>query len=320
MKKIVILSIFLVGTMLLLPLSVLNKEAAAVSAVIKVPAETVSNPTQSESFILYDTSTKQTLTLSKEDYIFGVVAAEMPALYNEEALKAQAVAAYTFACARKAQNSDKDYDITNDFTVDQSFINENVARERWGENADTYTKKIKDAVSQTDGYMILYDKKPITAVYHAVSSGRTESCADIWGSEIAYLKPVASEGDKLAENYISNLTVSVEELKQKLSTLTEFTEDPTAFFGEYNRTESGAVKSVFLCGKEVSGSKIRAALDLKSSNFTVSYQENVFTFTTYGYGHGVGMSQNGANYMATQGSSFTEILCHYYTGCTVEKF
>lgn len=319
MKRIVILSLFLAGTMLLLPLSVLNKDIKAVSAVIKVPAETDLNPAPSENFILYDTSTKETLTLSKEDYIFGVVAAEMPALYNEEALKAQAVAAYTFACTRKTQNSDKDYDITNDFTIDQSFISETAARERWGENADTYTQKIKDAVSQTDGYMILYDKKPITAVYHAVSSGKTESCADIWGSDLAYLKPVASEGDKLAENYISTLSLTTEELKQKLSGLTDFTEDPTLFFGDCTRTESGTVKSITLCGKELSGSKIREVLDLKSSNFTVSYQENVFTFTTYGYGHGVGMSQNGANYMAAQGSSFIEILCHYYTNCTVEK-
>lgn len=320
MKKIICIAVLIAAVMLLLPLSVFTEQpvALATSAVIGSSSQTQA-PAPSESFKVYDAENKSITEMTAADYVFGVVAAEMPALYEPEALKAQAIAAYTFACSRKADNSEQEYDITTDPATDQSFITEATARERWGENAELYVQKIKTAVNEADGYMITYNGTPITAVYHAISSGKTESCKDIWGTELPYLTTVTSEGDRLADGYISELALTAEELKEKFNGKVQFTADPLQYFSEAVRTESGTVKEISLCGTTLSGSEIRELLDLRSSNFEVSYQGSKFTFTVYGYGHGVGMSQNGANYMAKQGSSFEEILCHYYTGCKVEK-
>ena len=257
--------------------------------------------------------------ISIEDYIIGVVSAEMPALYEEEALKAQAVAAYTFASQRKNENASKEYDITNNHTVDQSFITEEEMKKKWGEAYETYYEKIKTAVKAVSGYMVCYDKKPIVAVYHAISSGKTEDSKDIWGDEFPYLKPVSSEGDKLNKDYLSEVSFTPEEIRNKLSNEAEFTGDESGYFGEIKRTDSGVIKEISVCGKKLTGARIRTLLDLRSSNFSIEFKDGKYCFSVLGYGHGVGMSQSGANYMAKQGSNFKEILTHYYTGCEVLK-
>lgn len=319
MKKILCSALIILSVMLILPLSVMKKPqtaAAAMSTELQIPK---SEKALSETFRICDTETDTVTEMKAEDYIFGVVAAEMPALYETEALKAQAVAAYTFACYRKAENSDKSYDITTDHTTDQSFITEEKARERWGENADEYCKKLKDAISETENYMITCDGKPILAVYHAISSGKTEDCKNVWGNDLPYLKPVASLGDKLSPDYISTVTVTAEQLSDKLSSECTLSGDPSGYFGKPVRTASGTVKTVSVCGTQVNGARIRSIFDLRSSDFEIKYSDSSFIFTVYGYGHGVGMSQYGANYMAKQGSDFKEILTCYYTGCKVEK-
>ena len=160
---------------------------------------------------------------------------------------------------------------------------------------------------------------PISSVYHALSSGQTESAENIWGDEIPYLKPVSSESDKLANDYISTAVFNAEELKEKLKKEITLTGDPSNYFGECVRTSSGTVKSIDVCSKSLSGAELRNLLDLRSANFEVNFQGDNFTFTTYGYGHGVGMSQYGANAMAKQGNNFKEILTHYYSGCKIKK-
>jgi stage II sporulation protein D len=167
--------------------------------------------------------------------------------------------------------------------------------------------------------MITYKGTPITAVYHAISSGKTESAKDIWNAELDYLVPVSSEGDKLATNYISEVEFTAKELKERLSDKAELSGEAKDYFSNLVRTKSGTVLKVNVCGQELKGSLVRELLELRSSNFTVEYRDEKFVFSVYGYGHGVGMSQNGANYMAKQGSTFEEILTHYYTGCKVEK-
>ncbi len=319
MKKAIYITLIISAVMLLMPLGVIgnsNSVATMATVINNVPKAKEAKAT---SFLLCNTQSGEVIELKAEDYIFGVVAAEMPALYESEALKAQAVAAYTFACCRKAENSQKSYDITDDPLTDQSYINEEKAREKWGDKADEYTDKIKGVINEVEDYMITYDGKPINAVYHAISSGKTEDCKDIWGNQLPYLKSVPSEGDKLADNYVTTKTLSTDQLKEKLSEELEFLGSPENYFGSISRTDSGTVTEITVCNKALSGSRIRSLLDLRSSNFEVSYAEENFTFTVYGYGHGVGMSQNGANYMAKQGSSFQEILKHYYTDCKVEK-
>lgn len=315
MKKIFSLAIFILSLLLLLPLSAVKEIEKSVSVLNTVPniAET------HDSFKILDTSTDKITELSVEDYIFGVVAAEMPALYEKEALKAQAVAAYTFALFRKTENADKSYDITNDPLCDQSFITEQTARERWGNNADEYCEKIKSATAEIENRIITYEKQPILAVYHAISFGTTEDAKNVWGKEYPYLKSVSSIGDKLCDGYISTAQFSDEKVKETLSAEMEVTGEAQNYFGTVNRTEAGTVDTITVCGKELKGSRIRSLFNLRSSNFEVKYQDGNFIFTTYGYGHAVGLSQNGANYMAKQGADFEEILTHYYQGCKITE-
>jgi len=260
----------------------------------------------------------KTVEMPLEEYVVSVVLAEMPADFDIEALKAQAVAAHTFALHRKATNSDKEYDITDDFALDQAFITESDAREKWGENADEYIKKIKTAVSDTQNLALTYNGEIALAAYHAISFGKTEDCKNVWGGSRPYLTSVISIGDKLSPNFISTKTVSVAEFKALFPTL-NLTDNPKDYFKDIQKTDAGTVKTLTVCGNQISGSEIRKALDLRSACFNVSQKDNTFTFTVYGYGHGVGMSQNGANYMAQQGADYKEILYHYYKGCKIEE-
>ncbi len=259
------------------------------------------------------------LELSAKDYIFGVVAAEMPALYETEALKAQAVAAYTFACYRKQNNTNDEYDLTADSETAQCFITREEASARWGEKADEYTKKIEDCITAVQGERLTFEGKPIFAAYHAISSGSTNSCDEVWGKEIPYLKSVVSDGDKLAEGYLSEVSFTTHEISEKLKSITTATGEVQNYFSEINATDNGYVKTLKFCGKESTGNEISKLLGLRSSNFVVELTEFGFNFTVKGYGHGVGMSQTGADYMAKQGSTYKEILLHYYNGATLQK-
>lgn len=320
MKKIFCCSLFVLAAILVLPLSVMKKPETSAAALTAASAVTPQdNSYSAEIFRVLDKEAKTVTEMTAKDYIFGVLAAEMPALYDEEALKAQAVAAYTFACYRRAENADKDYDITTDFTSDQSFITEQKACEKWGEKADEYCKKLKNAAAEVEGLAVTYDGKPILAVYHAISSGKTEDCKNVWGIDYPYLKSVASPCDTLAPDYISKAVFSAEEVKSRLSGKCVLLGEPSGYFGKAERTASGTVTGIEAGGTRLSGSEIRKALSLRSSNFEVSCKDGEFTFTVYGYGHGVGMSQFGADYMAKQGSDFKEILLHYYSDCKVEK-
>ena len=253
------------------------------------------------------------------DYIFGVVAAEMPALYEEEALKAQAVAAYTFACYQLQNNTNAEYDISADPKTAQCFITREEASERWGEKADEYAQKIDDCITAVQGEILLYEGNPIFAAYHAISPGTTNSCADVWGKDLPYLKSVSSAGDPLADGYLSELTFTVDEIVERLKSITAPSGEPQDYFTDIKITNNGYVKELTYCGKTLSGAEICSALDLRSSNFETTFVDGKFTFTVKGYGHGVGMSQTGADYMAKQGSSYREILLHYYNGAALQK-
>lgn len=319
MKKIIGCAFFVLAFMFILPLGVMKKpETAKVSAVAN---EVVLQDSsfRADTFRVLDKDSGTVTKMTAEEYIFGVLAAEMPALYDEEALKAQAVAAYTFALNRQTENADKDYDITTDMGTDQSFITEEKAREKWGDKADEYCDKLKGAVKEVEDFAITYDGKPILAVYHAISSGKTEDCKNVWGKDYPYLKAVASPCDTLSPNYISKETFSAEEVKMKLSKEAELSGEPQDYFGKAEYTASNTVKSIKVCGRSMSGAQMRSIFSLRSSSFEIAYNDGEFTFTVYGYGHGVGMSQYGADYMAKQGSDFKEILLHYYSGCRVEK-
>ena len=320
MKKIIGCAFFILAFMFILPLGVIKKpETVKVSAAVTSQVISQDGSFRADTLRVLDKESGTVTEMTPEEYIFGVLAAEMPALYDKEALKAQAVAAYTFALNRQTENADKDYDITTDMGTDQSFITEEKVREKWGDKADEYCDKLKGAVKEVENFAVTYDGKPILAVYHAISSGKTEDCENVWGKAYPYLKSVASPGDSLAPDYISKAVFSADDLRDKLSKTVELSGEPQDYFGKTERTASGTVKSIEVCGSDLSGGEIRSALSLKSSDFEVLYKDGEFVFTVYGYGHGVGMSQYGADCMAKQGSDFKEILLHYYSGCRVEK-
>ncbi len=315
MKKMMCIIAVITSFMLLIPLAVLGK-GETTEKIISAGA-VIDDIKKSDTFKVLDKSTDKVTEMSAKEYIFGVVAAEMPALYNEEALKAQAVAAYTYACYKREKDGKKEYDITTDFNTDQSFKSEEQAREDWGEKAEEYVNKIKIAINSVEGQIIYYENEPILAVYHAVSSGSTYSAEEVWGKEVDYLQSTSSEGDKLADNYTAVVEYSKDEIADKLSKIIDKKEN-TPIINDLKVSKSGLVESVKVYGEKVSGSELRDVLCLPSANYKYEINNGKYIFTCLGYGHGVGMSQRGADYMAKQGYTYKEILAHYYKGTVVK--
>ena len=317
MKKMFVILIIISSIILLLPLSVMSKNEETKSVEMSNTSLKVEKE-QKDTFNVLDKQSGKVVKMDVGEYIFSVVAAEMPALYEKEAIKAQAVAAYTFALIRKNENSDKEYDITTDFTVDQSFISREDVRKKWGDKADEYENKIEGAIEDVKGYKVTYNGELALTVYHALSCGKTESSENVWGKAFPYLEPVLSEWDKLHSDYISEETFSATEIKEKFGEI-DFKGEEKNYFTNLSKTKSGMVKSISVCGKEMSGNEVRSVLNLRSASFETEYSEGGFKFTVYGYGHSVGMSQYGADCMAKQGSDFKEILTYYYNGCKIKK-
>lgn len=268
-----------------------------------------------ETIAVFSPQSNKTETMPMETYIIGVVAAEMPAEYEIEALKAQALAALSYARYTAARSGQ----IRADSSTAQGYLTIEEMQETWGEQYEENYERIREAVEAVANLSLEYDGEPILAAYFAVSSGRTENAADIWGKEYPYLVTVASDGDTLSPAFESTVTVSAEELLQKLGAVRKINapDDITDTVGDIETTENGSVTKAVICGTTFTGSEIRDALGLASAVFTIEEADGQFTFTVKGYGHGVGMSQYGADYMARQGADFAEILLHYYTGAQI---
>lgn len=314
MKKTLIMVSILAVAMMLTPLAAQGSggkdEERIVQTIAKPQTEKINN---SDTFRIYNTKTKEVAEVSAKDYIFGVVASEMPALYEEEALKAQAVASYTYACYKRNMNKEEIYDLTDDFTLDQCYQTDENLRIKWGDKWEEYSGKIKSVVNAVEGEILTYNEEPILAVYHALSCGYTYSAKDVWGKDIEYLKGAVSKSDTLEENYITVKEFTEKEIKKCF----EYKKGEKVF-GKLKSNSKGLVESILVYGKEISGSDVRAKLDLPSANFTVEERQGNYVFTCKGYGHGVGMSQRGANSMAKQGFTYKEILLHYYSGAKLE--
>lgn len=332
MKRYIIWIGIVYMVLLLLPLPVLGK----LNPDIKPPITSSNSTNKSsdkinekneESFRLLDTDTNIVYEVSVKDFVTGSVGAEMYPTYNTEALKAQAVASYTYySVLKKRQKANPNTELRGaDFADMVSgfpiFYTDNQLKKRWGKNYNTYYKKISNAVNSVLGKMITYDGEPITAVYHAISSGTTEDAAVMWGTSYPYLQPVVSPGDKLSPSYQSSVTFKPDKFKSDLSKIKNLTFSGTAdkwLDKNIQTSSSGTVTQLKICNTSLTGSQIREALGLRSANFTVEYREGGFHFTVYGYGHNVGMSQYGADYLARQGLSYEEILHYYYTDVEIK--
>ena len=240
-----------------------------------------------------------------EEYVVGVVAAEMPASFNEEALKAQAIASRTYA-VYKMQNSNSDYDVITDVS-NQRYITIEEMKDKWKDDFQKYYDKVLDAVNKTKGMVMLYNDKIVEAYYFAMSNGYTEDVSLVFSEKLDYLKSVESGYDKLQKNFKVTIEFSKEEVCNKLNINCS-----NLLFGNINRSNTGRVNTIYINEIEYRGTEIRKKLGLRSTDFTIEEKDNKIYITTKGYGHGVGMSQYGANGLALNGYNYEEILKYFY--------
>ena len=318
--------IMLLAPLAAIPFDVGGKEEyeteiqTAAEETVKTAAEEKEND---DTISVFMTADNETEVMDMRDYIIGAVSAEVPASYNEEAIKAQALAAVTFAEYRKKNSADKNIggaDISDNSSRHQGYMSKEEMQEKWGDAFDVYYEKIADCVDEVLDKVITYDGEPIMAAYHAISSGKTESAKNMWGKDIEYLRSVDSSWDKDSTRYSSEVVLTAQELAKKVSSIenADFSEDEDNRIKITSISDSGTVLKAEICGVEMTGMEIRNLLSLRSPSFEVEYNDGEFVFSVYGYGHGVGMSQNGANCMAQNGKTYEEIIAHYYPGTIIE--
>ncbi len=343
MKRIFMMGLILLGAVYLMPFVTAGSSVSPddpgtdVDTVPESIAEEIMNSGKNQSGD-WDKDTKVTVLISGEvremtleNYLPGVLAAEIPASFPDEALKAQAVAARTYVMYKKRlvelgsapPESHKGAVLCDDPKHCKAYIDINAkAEELWGSKADEYVKKITDAVKATDGMAATYQNEPIAAVFHAASSPKTESAADVWGADTPYLKSVDSPGGEASPKYSATVEVPDTEFREKfLKKYPDAKLDApiNTWFKASIRSEAGGIISVEVGGVRVSGTVIREMFALNSTNFTLSFTENTITFHTTGYGHGVGLSQYGARQMALDGKTWEDIIKWYYQGVTITK-
>lgn len=320
-KLYVILSSVILLSMLTVPLTATTKNISPTvknSETVAVEKKVTNEPKNDMQVKILRTKTDKIYKTDLLDYLTGVTAAEIGTDYENEAIKAQAVAAHTMLLYRKAENSDNDYDITDSSERDQSYYDEDERKKAFGDKFDADEKKLREQINSVINKTITYDGKPILAAYFDLSGGKTESAKNVWGKDYKYLQPVESVSDMLSPKYISTVTFSKDEFSSIASSLKVTAKgDASKWVSLINCSESGTVLEITLCGKKFSGADIRKAFQLRSANFDLDYKNDSFIFTVRGSGHGVGMSQNGANSMAKQGSKYYEILKWYYKGVQI---
>lgn len=273
---------------------------------------------------------KKVVELNLEEYLISVVAGEMPSNFHIEALKAQSVAARSYTINRMNENAENENlytnhngdDVCTDYTHCKAYLSVDQMKERFSNNFLPIYSKIKSAVNETDREIAVYENAAICAVFHSTSSGRTENAKDVWGGDVPYLKSVESKGEELSPRYTTEEKVSLADFKMLLTQSDPtivFNNSPHTYVGEETRGDGGGIITINICGKTFKGSDIRSIFSLRSTNFTIEFGETEAVFHVKGYGHAVGMSQYGANYMANNGSTYDEIIKWYYQGVDIEK-
>lgn len=267
--------------------------------------------------------------MNVEEYVKGVVAAEMPAEFELEAMKAQAVAARTYAVKNmvffggSGLAEQPGADVSTDYRQSQAWQNEAKLRERWGANYETNWRKISRAVEETRGEVATYNGEFINAVFHSTSGERTASAKEVWGFDYPYLISVPCPWDQKSPRYYDRKEFSLAEIEQLLGSETQVVaaveNGNSGATQVINMTDSGRVEQIRIGSKVLSGATVREKLQLRSTNFKVELQGNKMTFNTIGYGHGVGLCQYGANGMAKAGQDYRQIITKYYTGVALKN-
>ncbi|MBQ3010048.1 MAG: stage II sporulation protein D [Oscillospiraceae bacterium] len=292
--------------------------ALLVAARFPCPAPQPTAPPLSDAYVTFSVKTDSGIeSVNMADYLPGVLAGEMPALFETQALMAQAVAARTYILHRMEHGSANhpEADICNNPACCKAYVTTQQLQKNWGAHFEEYFAKISAATANTDGQYLTYHGDLIEAVFHSSSAGATEASGAIWNDRPYLVSVDSPESETDVPNFISQTVFSPETLQAQLTATypdMTFPDDPAAWFTDIICNESGRVQSAQVCNIQLTGTQLRSALGLRSTAFTVSYSDNAFTFTATGYGHGVGMSQYGANVYAKQGWGYADILAHYY--------
>lgn len=261
-----------------------------------------------------DTQTNKITNVPFEDYIVGVLAGEMPVNFELEALKAQAVAARSYAMKQMAYNKDKDYDVVNT-VANQVYLTDKYLKNVWKDEYVKKINKIKTAVLETYNEYLDYNGNVAEAMFFSTSVGYTENSEEVFSNSVPYLRSVSSTWDEISPVYEVNYNFTLSNFYKKLN----LTYQDKIVLEVLSSTSTGRIKQIKINGVIFQGSTVMSSLNLKSNHFSIVQDGNNVKIVTKGYGHGVGMSQYGAQAMALKGYTYDEILLHYYQGTTIKK-
>jgi stage II sporulation protein D len=274
---------------------------------------------------VYLSRQKKIESLPLEQYVRGVLAAEMPIEFELEALKAQAMAARTYIIRKRFEQDFSNVPVSGAWVTDtiahQAYASEADLRARWGKLYERNSDKLNQAITQTEGVILTYEQKPIQANFFSTSNGFTENSEDYWNAYIPYLRSVPSPWDiQLSPRYKETITFSATELQSKLGISSAV---PVSGKGSVLQvvelSQGHRIKKMRIAGKQYSGREVREKLGLNSSQFQWNWKGDRLEMTTFGYGHGVGMSQWGAQGMALEGYNAEQIVQYFYTGIELDK-
>ncbi len=273
------------------------------------------NSNKDETVVRVLTKNNTVEKINLEDYLVGVVSGEVPVSFEKEAIKAQAVAARTYALKQIENHKNYEYDVKDD-TSSQVYQTDEELRNKWGNNYDEYVKKIKKCVNETEGEYVSYNNEVIYAFFFSTSNGKTEDNKNVFGKDLPYLKVVDSSFDESeTKNFTTVKIVSLDDFYKQL----DLEKSDELNITDIARTESGRISSIMVNGKAFTGRDFQKRLSLRSNDFTIQKNNENITITTKGFGHGVGMSQYGANALAKRHKTYDEILKYYYQGTNLQK-
>ncbi|MGC5324954.1 stage II sporulation protein D [Brevibacillus sp. SYSU BS000544] len=324
-RHIVFLLVVLPLLLVIVPASlVYYYSPVATPPVTRLPDSTVTPASQQVMVKVYRTATKKIESIPLETYIEGVVSAEMPAEFEMEALKAQALAARTYIVRRLREGSFGDAPKgaqVEDTVKHQAYLDDAERKKRWGTLYEWKKQRIVQAVKETSGMVLTYNGEPIDATFFSTSNGFTENAEEYWEKSIPYLKSVASPWDRESPRFEEQKSIQLDEFEQKLGIQLDQTVSSNGrWFTIVERTTGNRIGKIRIGAKEFSGREIRERLGLNSTSFTMQRQGNTIWITMRGYGHGVGMSQWGANGMAKSGKNAEQIVKYFYQGVTLQNY
>ena len=333
MKNYLISIIFIFISLIITPVALLSGGVASennttISTEQAITDETENNTnteSSGEVITVFLSDSKKKLTVSEFEYVCGSVAAEMPLMYHEEALKAQAIACYTNSLRLKYSKDKTEIngaDISDNPATHQGYLTRAEREEKWGDDYQKYESKLETIVKAVEGEYLTYDGEYCLCAFSAICTGTTESAENVWGEKIPYLVSVKSSGDTLSPQYSTTNTFTKSQfisIMKDLDVSINSKANLEEVIGKSKTSKAGTVLKIEINKKSLTGEQIRSAFSLKSSAFKITATESEVTFKVSGYGHGVGMSQYGADYMARQGSTYEEILKHYYKGVEIQQ-